>query len=544
MRGNTLRTTRIGAYVASAALVISGTLLASAPAEAVAHDPIGLDQGASWLAGQVSDGLVPGQFGGPDVGLSIDTALSLRAAGGHSGTVSDIADAVQASGTSYLEYTYSFEGHDYAGKAANATAKAMALLQTLSPVRTTIGTINVQSRMEALTASSAPIAGRIGDVSTRDGVADGSDYANTLGQSFAAYALTKAGSSKAANALAFLLKQQCPNGGFRLSFNTDRTATGQACTDNTKAETDVTAIALQELNQVPATGAVPAAKTAARTWLTSVQKSDGSWGGGVGTEASNANSTGLAAVALGNTADSEQAAQWLRAHQATYYDSCDRLAGQRGAIAYDTAGLGAGRSNGITSSQADQWRRASAQALPALAYLPQETSPSAPVLSGPTAYVKARSRQVLTTSGVKAGDQLCVTGFGAAVQTIATGTTARSTVTTWPGTATRVYTVRDAYGHADTLNLRVLGAKNLPVTKSAYRVKRRHYVTATVHGLAPNEWSRIVYKGNVVGRGPASATGTFTATFKVGPAKGRKRIVGLGRFTDIRRGATTIKVVR
>ena len=98
----------------------------------------------------------------------------------------------------------------------------MALFQTLSPARTTIGAINLRSRLEALTADSAPIAGRITDVSTKDDVPDGQDYANTLGQAFAAYALTKAGSSEAANAVSFLLKQQCSNGGFRLAFTVDR----------------------------------------------------------------------------------------------------------------------------------------------------------------------------------------------------------------------------------------------------------------------------------------------------------------------------------
>ena len=60
------------------------------------------------------------------------------------------------------------------------------MFQTLCPARTTVGGINLQSRLEDLTANAAPIAGRIADVSTKDGTPDGQDYANTLGQAFAA----------------------------------------------------------------------------------------------------------------------------------------------------------------------------------------------------------------------------------------------------------------------------------------------------------------------------------------------------------------------
>jgi hypothetical protein len=102
----------------------------------------------------------------------------------------------------------------------------------------------------------------------------------------------------------------------------------------------------------------------------------------------------------------------------------------------------------------------------------------------------------------------------------------------------------DPYGHADTQALKVLGKKRLTVTKSQYRVKRGRYVTATVSGLAPAEWARVYYKGRPVRSGFASATGRFTATFKVGRAKGKKSIVGYGMFTDIRRGSSKIKVVR
>jgi hypothetical protein len=92
--------------------------------------------------------------------------------------------------------------------------------------------------------------------------------------------------------------------------------------------------------------------------------------------------------------------------------------------------------------------------------------------------------------------------------------------------------------------VKVLGAAKLSVTRSKFKVKRSHYVTATVSYLAPGEWARIYYKGAPVRSGHASSTGRFTATFKVGRALGKKTIAGYGQFTDIRRGAAVIKVVR
>jgi hypothetical protein len=395
------------------------------------------------------------------------------------------------------------------------------------------------TRLESRVSATAPIAGRLEDVSTFG------DNANTLGQAFASRSLFTAGSSKSSDVNAFLLKQQCTSGYFRLNFTTDKTAVNQSCVDGSDApDTDATATVVLQLASQSGDGAVATAVTKAKAWLIAQRKIDGSWGGGTSTEGSNANSTGLAAWALGDSADSEQAAQWLRAHQATDYDACDKLADQRGAIAYDDAGLAAGRSNGITSATRDQWRRASAQALPALAYLPQDTTPAAPVLTGPAGYLKTGTRPVLTTRGVAAGDQLCLTGVGAALQGVASSTAWQKAVTLPAGTRTRVYTVRDSYGHADAVALKVLGAKTLGVARSKYRVKRKRFVTATIMGLAPGERARIYYKGALVRSGAAGPRGDFAARFKVGGATGKKRIVGFGQFSDIRRGATTIKVVR
>ena len=531
MRGNAL-TSRIAAYVASGALVVSGAVLAGTPAEAVAHDPIGANQGAAWLESQLTNGLLHNpNFGGfDDYGLTIDTGLALDSVGGHDAAVQSISEAIAANIGSYIG-----TGDElYSGSAA----KSAVLAQEAGDDPTDFGGVDLIDKVESTVSSTSPIEGRLEDQS------DFGDFAKTLGQALAARALDTAGSSQTEVVTDFLLEQQCSTGYFRLNFSPKEDLNQSCVTGTDAADTDATAYAVLHLQSQSSDPDVAAALTLARTWLAGEQKTDGSWGGGTSTEGSNANSTGLAAWALGDTSDSEQAAQWLRTRQVTDYNACDKLAGERGAVAYDNAGLAAGRSNGITTAAEDQWRRASAQAVPALTYLPLDTTPSDPVLTGPGGYLKAGTRQILRTTGVAPGDQLCLTGVGAAVQGVASSTAWQKAVILPAGTATRVYRVRDSFGHADTRALKVLGRKSLSVTKSKNRVKRSRFVTATINGLAPGELARIYYKGALVKRGSAGSQGKFAARFKVGRARGKKRIVGFGQFSDIRRGATTIRVVR
>jgi hypothetical protein len=399
--------------------------------------------------------------------------------------------------------------------------------------------VNLVTLLENRTAGSAPIAGRIEN--QNDSFGD----ANVIGQAYAAHGLAVASSGEAPAATSFLLQQQCPAGGFRLEFTADKTAPGQSCTDDSKAQTDVTAIAaLQLASQSGSNATVATAINKAKAWLVTQQKDDGSWAGGPTTNVSNSNSTGLAATALGGTTDSEQAAQWLRAHQATAYDACDKLKGDLGAVAYDDTGLAGGRSNGITDAKQDEWRRASSQAVPGLTYLPADATPSDPALTGPSGYLKAGSRRGMTTTGVEAGDQLCLTGPGAAVQGTATGSTKVLAVTLPAGTATRTYTVQDSWGHSETGSVQVLGRKTLTVSRTKSQVKRSGWVTARVGGLASQEAASIYYKGKRVRSGKATTAGWFSASFRVGSALGSQRIAGHGQFGDIRNGATTVKVVR
>jgi hypothetical protein len=288
---------------------------------------------------------------------------------------------------------------------------------------------------------------------------------------------------------------------------------------------------------------VAAALAKAKSWLVLQQRCDGSFGGGMSTEGSNANSTGLVAWALGDTPASRQAATWLRAHQATAADAGNDLATETGAIAYDDAGLAAGRKDGITDEASDQWRRATAQAAPGIAWFSSDPTPAIN-LTAPTGYFKQGTRVALRTTGAAAGTVLCVSRTGTPVRGIASASGLSSTVTLPSGTGTRTYTVKDAFGHTDHAFVRVLGAKTLTVTRTPGIVKRRAQVTVAARGLAAGEAAKIYYGSTLVKSGAASASGNLVARFSSGSSLGTKSIRAYGRFTDIRKGATTVKVVR
>jgi hypothetical protein len=520
---------------------VSGTILAVTPAEAALKDPIGVNQGAAWLESQLTDGVVHNdQFDFDDLGLTADFALALNDIGGRDETVDDIVDTIEPRAQSEW-YSSTFNGvtTTYGG----SIAKALVLAQEAGTDPTSFGGVNLVTQLENHTAGSAPIAGRVQNVN------DDFGDANVIGQAYAAHGLAVASSGEATAATNFLLQQQCPDGGFRLDFTVDKAAVGQSCTNNSEGQTDVTAIAVLQLASQQGNATVGTAITEAKAWLVSKQKTDGSWAGGPTTDVANANSTGLAASALGDStvpeqAASEEAAQWLRAHQATNYDACDKLKTDIGAVAYDDAGIADGPSDGITEETQDKWRRASSQAVPALKYLPADPTPSAPVLTGPSGYLKAGSSRGLTTKGVRSGDKLCLTGPGASVQGTASGSTWLKAVRLPAGTATRTYRVRDSWGETDTGSVKVLGKKTLRLYKTKSRVTRSGWVTARIGGLASRESAGIYYKGNLVRSGKASTAGVFSASFKVGRALGEKQIVGHGQYGDIRRGVTSIRVVR
>ncbi len=252
---------------------------------------------------------------------------------------------------------------------AGSVAKAVVLAQSAERDPYSFGGVDLVRRLEARVSETEPYVGRIEDRGT-------TDYANTFGQAFAAVGLAHAGSDRAADVRRFLLAQQCSEGFFRLNFAA-KTAAQQDCDsgDSTVSvpDTDATSVALLSLENLPRKGAaVRAAIDDAVAWLKRTQKDNGSFGGGVATEASNSNSTGLAAWALGDVGacrPAAAAADWVKALQVRGDVAGTPLAGETGAIAYDRAALRAAKENGIRKAQRDQWRRATAQAAPGLRFL-------------------------------------------------------------------------------------------------------------------------------------------------------------------------------
>ncbi|MEU6212527.1 prenyltransferase/squalene oxidase repeat-containing protein [Streptomyces sp. NPDC047023] len=115
-------------------------------------------------------------------------------------------------------------------------------------------------------------------------------YDGVWRQSFALLAQDTAGVKPAAQAVDWLVGQQCANGGFA-SFRADASA---ACDDKTMYDTNATAAAVQALK---ALGGKDDAVAKSVAWLKSVQNEDGGWAYVPGTP-SDANSTALVISAL------------------------------------------------------------------------------------------------------------------------------------------------------------------------------------------------------------------------------------------------------
>jgi len=357
---------RLGAVLV--AVLVAGALaaglVAAGPPASAAPKPVNPDSSANWLSKQLTKGLIHNdQFDFDDYGLTADVGFALAAVDGNSPSLRKVSKALAKHVDSWTT------GVDFGSSDvfAGSTAKALVFAQTVGKNPKKFGGTNLVKQLSALVSTSGPTKGRIQDASTSG------DFANTIGQSFAATGLSNAESDAGRSALKFLLKQQCKKGFFRLDFS-DKTAADQTCDGAAAADrapdTDATALAV--LNLLSLEHSSPKSRKAvdkAVKWLRRTQAGNGSFGGGPSTEASNANSTGLAAWALasaGRCPDAGHAARWLAKLTVTSDEAGTKLKRQRGAIAYDRKGFKAGLADGITAESRDQWTRATAQAAPAL----------------------------------------------------------------------------------------------------------------------------------------------------------------------------------
>lgn len=343
----------------------AGSGTPSGSASTTPHDTTAVRAGATWLSSQVTHGAVHNdQYDTDDYGLGIDVALALHAVDQQPATVRAISDRLAQHVKEYTAPGYGTV------TSAGGTAKAVVLAQAAGADPTSYGGTDLVAQLERTVADRGPAAGRIQDVLDPK-EASAADYANVVGQAYAVEGLTAAGSPEAAAATTFLLAQQCQGGWFRLGFTKDSQAPDQGCdADRTsKPDLDTTAFAVQALGETDSAQATAAVDSAV-AWLERQQAPDGSFGGGA-TGTPNTNSTGLAGTALagaGDPAAAEKAATWVFGHQVL---DCRKFSpAVRGVIAYDDAGLTTAASKGISVKAEDQFRRASAGALPVLQWLP------------------------------------------------------------------------------------------------------------------------------------------------------------------------------
>ena len=349
--------TRGAALVAGTATALA-VVAAGTPAVAGTADK--QQAAADWLAGELDGGVaVNEQYEFNDYGLSIDTGLALRAQGLKARKIAKISDALAGAVDSYTTGADFGSDDVYAG----ATAKLASFVVRTGGDPAAFGGVDLVERLEGLVATEVPVAGRLQDSSSYG------DYANTIGQAFAAQALQSVGAEQAAPVTSYLLQQQCEAGYFRLSFAA-ADAPEQGCDadpGDPEQGADVTALVVLNLLEIEDPSAeVRTAVDDATAWLVSQQSDGGAFDGGPDAGV-NSNSTGLAGWALGEAGvcgKAQGAAQWVKKQQAGGRDKA--LAQEKGAIAYDRAAFLTGKKDGITTSTADQWHRATAQAAPAL----------------------------------------------------------------------------------------------------------------------------------------------------------------------------------
>lgn len=339
----------------------------SPPAPASAHAAL------DWLTGQLDGhgatlpGFTPGST---DWGLTADAVLAFVAAGRGSDVAARSAtDALAAHVSEYTTWDPDVPGVRVAG----ATGKVLLVVASQGRDTSDVAGIDLEAELRSLMVTSGEARGRFADR-----VPDPTwDASNGFGQALSMLALAWTDDGVPAASVEFLSAQQCPGGGFRLTY------TSPTCTSDSSADTDATALAVQALLAASPSPAGDAAVGRAVAWLLARQAPNGAVGGTGPTAAWNANSTGVVGQALrvaGRTAEADAAATWIRTMTQLASPEVDGTpaASDSGAIAYDPSARAAALASGISAGVTDQWRRATSQAVLALGL-----APYAPVQAGP-----------------------------------------------------------------------------------------------------------------------------------------------------------------
>lgn len=541
----TLRPGRRTAALATGLGLAAGSLLVApvAPASAAApNDSAAAVAGGDWLSDQLTDGVIYNdQFDFDDYALTIDTGLALDSfsSNRYDAALETLTSAV-TSAEGVGAYTTGEAFGDENSRYAGATGKLASFVQQRGGDASDVAGTDLVAELSGLVATSAPIEGRVQDRS------EFGDSANAIGQGFAARALTVARDEQRTSAMDFFLDQQCSDGFFRVFLDSSKTDTDQTCDGATgdedqAASADATGIAVINLLATdPAPGSpVQDAVDSAVDWLLAEQAQDGSFAGAPPTDVPNTNSTGVAGWALGLAGENGaagRAASYVARQQATACDGA--LRPDAGTVAYDQAALEAGREAGIDETNRDQFRRASAQAVPALRSL--GTLKGSLSQAKATRFVRAGSALDLQVSGLTRGTTSCLTGPGARVG-VPNAADRTVSVDVPAGEGTRTYRLATFSQKVDSLTVRALAAKALGVGAAKARVARQAQQTVTVKKLAPQERVTVTVNGTRVARGTANGNGVFRATYRVTGPKGDAAVKVVGQFGN-RTGATSYVV--
>jgi len=521
MTSSLLRRTATGAVgLALAAGALAVTTAPGAHAVVAPTPSAEAKAAATWIATQLSGGLLEGNGAASSgFGFNLDLGLGLARTGASPSLASTLRGGIDAGLATYVtNHTRAAKTAWYVATAGGDPRSAGAThLDLIAPIES--------------------------DLNAETGVfldSEGGPYA-TAGayQSWAVLALRGAGSTKTGLATDALVGIQCSP--------TASTPGAWAYGDCTYGG-DVldTVYALLALAPVQGTSdAIDDAIDAGVSYLASQQAADGSfstctvYGGAPDyacelTEA-DANDTGLAGWAFGSvgaTAQAAKAATWIVNHQIVSLPGCGAAKAGNGALMWTAAQY----AKGLDDDTLPNAVNATAQALGALAFLPATT----PRVTAPTAYVAARSQVKVSVSGLRAGQQACLTGGTAAVKATANGT---ATVTTPAGTATRTLTLTTVGGTA-TAQVKVLGAATVKVTAGS-KVKRGKKLTVTVRKLAAGERVTVKLGKKKLGTAVASKAGVAKVRGKVAKSAkaGKTKVTVTGQFAN-RTGKTTVKVTR
>jgi hypothetical protein len=345
-----------------------GSTSASEPAVSASD----LEPTAEWLAGQVGpEGFVRGEY--VDHGLTLDYASALAEVGGHDDVADRILDAMQDPNevSGYVSFYDERKNGQYAGATAKLVSTVVAAGREVEDHRA-----DLVDDLEAMVVTSGPEQGRAKDTGA-------TDYSNTISQSYVVRALSVTERARLADAVGFLLQQQCEEGYFRESMAAGRGGE-HTCDDAKKEEgapsVDATAHAIEALTVardvvgMDEEGDVAAALDEAADWLTGAQGPDGGFAvDGSQDGEQNANSTGLAAAALtlaGSPEPAAAAADWLLEHRVD--EDADGLGDEAGAVAFSEQALAKARRSGIAPGDRPTWQRSTVEALRGLHAVSEE----------------------------------------------------------------------------------------------------------------------------------------------------------------------------